>query len=194
MIAVQNLFGSSSVWCGGEAELEMDWTGSIGPWTGQEGGTMNTRTELPDLPASSSPLQFGGWLHVSTPSMKDISGVAGWWWEAHPDLPKTPRQPLRTQVPTDRTTRCADVAEQQELVTDRALSSTASLYKVMVRFQPGGAGEKQILLQQLTTPWTSRQPLDCRRAGCSCSWTRSRSTRACGPSANVCLRGRKPCV
>ena len=26
MIAVQNLFGSSSVWCGGEAELEMDWT------------------------------------------------------------------------------------------------------------------------------------------------------------------------
>jgi hypothetical protein len=41
-------------------------------------------------------------------------------------------------------------AEQQELVTDRALSSTAILYKLMVRFQPGGAGEKQILLKQLT--------------------------------------------
>ena len=43
------------------------------------------------------------------------------------------------------------LAEQQELVTDRSLSSTAILYKLMVRFQPGGAGEKQILLQQLTT-------------------------------------------
>ena len=42
-------------------------------------------------------------------------------------------------------------AEQQELVTDRALSSTAILYKLMVRFQPGGAGEKQILLKQLTS-------------------------------------------
>ena len=47
-------------------------------------------------------------------------------------------------------------AEQQELVTDRALSSTAFLYKLMVRFQPGGAGEKQILLKQLTSmPKTS---------------------------------------
>ena len=43
------------------------------------------------------------------------------------------------------------IAEQQELVTDRALSSTAILYKLMIRFQPGGPGEKQILLQQLTT-------------------------------------------
>ena len=42
-------------------------------------------------------------------------------------------------------------AEQQALVTDRALSSTAILYKLLVRFQPGGPGEKQILLQQLTT-------------------------------------------
>jgi len=42
-------------------------------------------------------------------------------------------------------------AEQQELVTDRALSSTAILYKLMVRFQPGGAGEKQILLKQLNS-------------------------------------------
>ena len=53
-----------------------------GPWTGSEGGPMNTKTELPDLPETSSPLQFGDWLHLSTPSMKDISGVAGWWWES----------------------------------------------------------------------------------------------------------------
>eukprot|EP00435_Cladocopium_sp_Y103_P036407 s1805_g9.t1 len=41
--------------------------------------------------------------------------------------------------------------EQQALVTERALSTTAILYRLLIRFQPGGAGEKQILLQQLTT-------------------------------------------
>ena len=31
------------------------------------------------------------------------------------------------------------------------MSSTAILFRLLVRFQPGGAGEKQILLQQLTS-------------------------------------------
>ena len=42
-------------------------------------------------------------------------------------------------------------AEQQALVTGRVLSSTAIIYRLLVRFQPGGAGEKQLLLSQLTT-------------------------------------------
>ena len=42
-------------------------------------------------------------------------------------------------------------AEQQSLVTDRALSTTAILYKLLIRFQPGGPGEKQQLLSQLTS-------------------------------------------
>ena len=41
-------------------------------------------------------------------------------------------------------------AEQQALVTDRVLSLTGIIYKLLVRFQPGGAGEKQLLLTQLT--------------------------------------------
>ena len=41
-------------------------------------------------------------------------------------------------------------AEQQALVTDRVLSSTAIIYKLLVRFQPGGAFEKQLLLSHLT--------------------------------------------
>ena len=47
-------------------------------------------------------------------------------------------------------------AEQQALVTDRALSTTAILYKLLVRFQPGGPGEKQQLLSQLTTVPTAK--------------------------------------
>ena len=145
-----------------------------GPWS--EGGSMNTKTELPDLPATSSPLQFGDWLHLSTPSMKDISGVAGWWWESTLREAKCYYEQWKTSSPLQRIQirpqlpeslsehrfqrteqrgvqmllKAIPLAEQQELVTDRSLSSTAILYKLMVRFQPGGAGEKQILLQQLT--------------------------------------------
>ena len=41
--------------------------------------------------------------------------------------------------------------EQQALVTDRILSSTGIIFKLLVRFQPGGPGEKQLLLTHLTT-------------------------------------------
>ena len=51
-----------------------------GSWT--EGGPMNTRLELPDLAEGSSPLQFGDWLHLAGPIMKDLSGTADWWWES----------------------------------------------------------------------------------------------------------------
>eukprot|EP00435_Cladocopium_sp_Y103_P060359 s1434_g22.t1 len=148
-----------------------------GPWTGLVGGSMNTKMELPDLPANSSPLQFGDWLHLAAPSMKDISGVAGWWWESTLREAKVYYETWKGSTPLQRIQICPKLpddlrehrfqrteqrgvqmllkaiplAEQQELVTDRALSSTAILYKLMVRFQPGGAGEKQILLQQLTS-------------------------------------------
>ena len=39
---------------------------------------------------------------------------------------------------------------QQTLVTDRQLTSTDILYRLHVRYQPGGPGEKTIILQQLT--------------------------------------------
>ena len=137
---------------------------------------MNTKGELPELPSDSSPLQFGDWLHLIAPVMKDISGLAGWWWETTsreargfyedwkrsnplqriqivPKLPQELHEPqfLRTeQRGIQMLLKAIPEAEQQSLITDRALSSTAILYKLLIRFQPGGAGEKQILLQQLT--------------------------------------------
>ena len=82
-------------------------------------GTINTKGELPDLPSDSSPLQFGDWLHLIAPVMKDISGVAGWWWEttareaSSTDLDRAPTAgcPQRTSVPAHRTKRDSDVAE-----------------------------------------------------------------------------------
>eukprot|EP00435_Cladocopium_sp_Y103_P017423 s2765_g4.t1 len=128
---------------------------SYGPWS--EGGSMNTKTELPDLPANSSPLQFGDWIHLSTPTMKDISGVAGWWWESTLREAKCYYEQWKTSSPLQRIQirpmlpesiteqrfqrteqrgvqmllKAIPVAEQQELVTDRSLSSTAILYKLM---------------------------------------------------------------
>ena len=149
---------------------------TYGPWS-EGSGSMNTKGELPDLPSDSSPLQFGDWLHLITPIMKDISASAGWWWESTLREAKrfyeewrrsSPLQRIQIQprLPEDlqeahfqRTEqrgiqmllKAIPAQEQQALVTDRVLSSTAIIYKLLVRFQPGGAGEKQLLLSQLTT-------------------------------------------
>ena len=147
-----------------------------GMWSESTGG-MNTKGELPDLPSSGTPLQFGDWLHLSTPVMKDISSVAGWWWETTlreakvfyenwkhssplqriqivPKLPEELREGRfqRTeQRGIQMLLKSLPEVEQQALITDRVLSSTAIIYRLLVRFQPGGAGEKQLLLSQLTT-------------------------------------------
>ena len=152
------------------SRLRMD-----GMW-GESTGGMNTKGELPDLPSSATPLQFGDWLHLSTPVMKDISSVAGWWWERTlreakvfyedwkhssplqriqivPKLPDELRE-ARFQQTEQRgiqmLLKSLPEVEQQALITDRVLSSTAIIYRLLVRFQPGGAGEKQLLLSQLT--------------------------------------------
>eukprot|EP00435_Cladocopium_sp_Y103_P021236 s2552_g5.t1 len=133
--------------------------------------------ELPDLPAAATPLQFGDWLHLSTPVMKDISSVAGWWWERTlreakvfyenwkhsnplqriqivprlPDELRENRFQRTEQRGIQMLLKAIPEAEQLALITDRVLSSTAIIYKLLVRFQPGGAGEKEMLLSQLTT-------------------------------------------
>jgi len=154
----------------GMSRLRMD-----GMW-GESTGGMNTKGELPHLPSSATPLQFGDWLHLSTPVMKDISSVAGWCWERTlreakvfyedwkhssplqriqivPKLPDELRE-ARFQQTEQRgiqmLLKSLPEVEQQALITDRVLSSTAIIYRLLVRFQPGGAGEKQLLLSQLT--------------------------------------------
>jgi hypothetical protein len=108
--------------------------------------------------------------------MKDISGAAGWWWECtlreakchyerwkgstpfqriqiRPQLPESIQEPRfqRTeQRGVQMLLKAIPDMEQHALVTDRALSSTAILYRLMVRLRLGGAGEKQLLLKQLT--------------------------------------------
>eukprot|EP00435_Cladocopium_sp_Y103_P025863 s2125_g6.t1 len=144
---------------------------------GGAGDGMNPGRAYGPWNEGSGSMQFGDWLHLITPIMKDISSSAGWWWESTLREAKgyyeewrksSPLQRIQLQprLPDDlreaqfqRTEqrgiqmllKAIPAAEQQALVTDRVLTSTAIIYKLLVRFQPGGPGEKQILLQQLTS-------------------------------------------
>ena len=95
--------------------------------------------------------------------MKDISGVAGWWWETTlreakvyydnwkvstplqriqiepklPDALKEHKFERTEQRGIQVLLKAIPEAKQQALVTDRALSTTAILHKLLVRFQPG---------------------------------------------------------
>ena len=55
------------------------------------GGAGGTKAELPELPNGATPLQFGDWLYLCGPIMRDISNVAGRWWDL------TVRQALTTK-------------------------------------------------------------------------------------------------
>jgi hypothetical protein len=36
---------------------------------------------LPGLPSTASPLQFGDWIHLHGPVMRDLSSLASCWWD-----------------------------------------------------------------------------------------------------------------
>jgi hypothetical protein len=120
--------------------------------------------------------------------MKDLSGVADWWWESTLREANCYYEQWKSSTPLQRIQICPKLpddlcehrfqrteqrgvqlllkaipeAEQQSLVTDRALSSTAILYKLLIRFQPGGAGEKQISTTIDNSPkGDERQGLGC---------------------------------
>ena len=149
---------------------------SMIPQSWETGGGGNTRAELPELPGLASPLQFGDWLHLCGPVMRDLSSVASRWWDLtvrqaqthYADWKQaTPLQRVQLQphVPDELHDRCYGRTEQrgvhlllkavaqdlqQQLVTDRQLTSTAILYRLYVRYQPGGPGEKSLILKELT--------------------------------------------
>eukprot|EP00438_Fugacium_kawagutii_P021543 Skav211544 [mRNA] locus=scaffold5431:11157:19385:- [translate_table: standard] len=145
------------------------------PTSWEHGTGGGSRAELPVLPGNATPLQFGDWLHLCGPTMRDISSQANVWWEEttkqalkyyndwkcatplqkimiDPQLPVSLRQPQygRTEQRGVHLLLKA-IAEdiQQTIVTDRQLSSTAILFRLYARYQPGGPGEKSLILKEL---------------------------------------------
>ena len=153
----------------GVAPMPASWEAS--------GGGGGGKAELPMLPNGASPLEFGDWLCLCGPIMKDLSHVAGRWWDATvrqayafymewKGLSPLQRVQLCPRLPDElmasgfiRTEqrgvtlllKAVSEEQQKELVVDRDLTSTAILFRLHVRHQPGGPGEKAILLGQLTS-------------------------------------------
>eukprot|EP00435_Cladocopium_sp_Y103_P066731 s12_g29.t1 len=108
--------------------------------------------------------------------MRDLSSMASRWWDLtvrqaqvhYADWKQaTPLQrvQINPRIPDELNDRCYGRTEQrgvnlllkavsteiqQMLVTDRQLTSTAILYRLYVRYQPGGPGEKSLILKELT--------------------------------------------
>ena len=144
------------------------------PW---HEGAGNSKAELAELAADASPIELGDWLAVCGPVLRDISAVSARWWnltlreaQCYYDRWKTSSPLERVQIaprlPDELLDGCYQRTEQrgvnlllraipsdqqQMLITDRELNSTALLFRLLVRYQPGGAGEKSILLSKLTT-------------------------------------------
>ena len=58
---------------GGVESIPTSWeSGGIGS---------STKADLPELPCNASPLQFGDWIHLCGPVMRDLSYVASRWWD-----------------------------------------------------------------------------------------------------------------
>ena len=155
------------------------WRGDDGvgpaplPWNE---GTGNSKAELPELASDASPIELGDWLAVCGPVLRDISQVSARWWnltlreaqcfydrwktssplarvQINPRLPDElldGRYQRTEQRGVNLLLRAIPADQQQALITARELTSTALLFRLLVRYQPGGAGEKAILLSKLT--------------------------------------------
>jgi len=198
--------------------------GGVGmiPQSWETGGGGNTRAELPELPGLASPLQFGDWIHLCGPVMRDLSSVASRWWDLtvrqaqvyYADWKQaTPLQRVQIQptVPDELQDRCYGRTEQrgvhlllkavaadvqQVLVTDRQMTSTAILFRLYVRYQPGGPGEKSLILKELTQLQKSNTMAELSAA--LRSWRRhfgrAREVGATLPDGTLLLRALEPAV
>ena len=142
------------------------------PWHDGSG----SKADLPTLAADASPIELGDWLAVCGPVLRDLSQVSARWWnltlreaQCYYDRWKTASPLERVQLDPKLPDELFDVRyqrteqrgvhlllkaipgdQQQALITARELTSTALLFRLLVRYQPGGAGEKSILLAKLT--------------------------------------------
>ena len=158
----------------GQGGLGGNWNGTGG--NGEQNGS-GPKVELPVLPAQCNPMDLGDWLTVISPIMRDLSGNSSKWWDRtvqeaqlYYDQWKTStplqRVQIRASLPLELTLEPFVRTEQrgvglllrsipeemkQVVVSNRDVSSTAIIWRLLITFQPGGAGEKAQLLKLLTT-------------------------------------------
>ena len=141
-----------------------------------ETGGAGAKVELPELAYDHSPLTLGDWLALVAPQMQDLSQGAAEWWVGTMEeakrlyevwLKSTPLERLQITVALPETLRglrfvrteqrgvtllLRAIPEEirKELISSRDISSTGVLYRLLVTYQPGGPGERTLILRKLT--------------------------------------------
>eukprot|EP00435_Cladocopium_sp_Y103_P055404 s1091_g18.t1 len=145
-------------------------------WFQSAGESIRT-VDLPPLPGIKEGelggVVIGDWLTLISPVMKDLSVSSGAWWEAVLQEAQTAydmwlhSEPLQRlyispSVPGECRTTWARLEQrgqsmllqalpelQAEMLASRITHSVEIVFRVLTRYQPGGLGEKALLLRQL---------------------------------------------
>ena len=141
-----------------------------------ETGGAGAKVELPELAYDHSPLTLGDWFALVGPQMQDLSQGAAEWWKSTMEeakklyevwLRSTPLDRLKITVGIPEALRTARFVRteqrgvtlllraipeeiRKELISARDISSTGVLYRLLVTYQPGGPGERSLILRKLT--------------------------------------------
>eukprot|EP00435_Cladocopium_sp_Y103_P040850 s2478_g11.t1 len=154
------------------------WLKSLATASSQE--TIRT-VEIPKLPeirdGEMGSLVVGDWIALVSPTMKDLSGQSCKWWEAvlraaseayaqwlrvEPlqklyVIPEDPclKEPAWARVEQRGQAMMLSAipdALKSEVLANRTTSTVQVLFRIFTRYQPGGLGERALLLRQLVEP------------------------------------------
>ena len=139
-------------------------------------GNQGAVKELPELGGSVTPIALGDWLVSIGPSMKDLTPLSAMWWSETskqaeeyynkwrqctplervqlqtmlPQLLQDPQFMRTEQRGVGLLLKAIPTEMRSVLIASRELCSTTILYRLLITYQPGGAGEKSLLLKHLT--------------------------------------------
>ena len=134
--------------------------------------------ELCEWDPSTGPIDLGDWLSLIEPIMSDLSKSSATWWsklmleasswyEDHQQLPplsrlshdpipsSSLRDPRWSRLEKRAATMLLRALPQQardEMVSSKRLSAFAIVCQLLKSYQPGGLGEKELVLKSLETP------------------------------------------
>ena len=133
---------------------------------------------LPEWTSTTGPIDLSDWLVLAEPTMADLSKTSSLWWstlveEAQewygchlqlPPLERVAHEPVPSaklsNAKWSRLERRASTmmlaamptSQREELIAAKKLSALKILCHVMTAYQPGGLGEKELILRQLESP------------------------------------------
>ena len=139
---------------------------------------VNPLPALAEWSASSGPIDFSDWLALIEPMMGDLTNTSSLWWEIlvreatswyqrhlllpplervahHPTPSAELSQPKWIRLEKRASTlllMAIPESQREELVSSKRLTALGIICQLLVIYQPGGLGEKELILRSLETP------------------------------------------